>query len=142
MGYSTLSPVGSGGLVGAGVASPDAVKDTRLSMEREMGISMAMSGSGGAENRSEKPPPVFGTSDVALGSGSIDLSEGVLVSSTQGGLGFGGSGLDGGGPGLGGADGLPGGGGGLPGGAGRGGGGFAGATSRLREISSSSWKLS
>ena len=110
------------------MASPDAVKDTRLSMEREMGISMAMSGSGGAENRSEKPPPVLGTSGVALDSGSFVLSEEALVSSTQGGLGFGGSGLDGGGPGLGGADGLPGGGGGLPGGAGRGGGGFAGAT--------------
>ena len=54
--------MGRGGLVGAGVASPDAVNETRLSTESERGISMASSRSGGAQNKSEKPPPVLGTS--------------------------------------------------------------------------------
>jgi hypothetical protein len=139
-----LPPIGRGGLVGAGVASPEAVKETRLSIESEIGISEAMSGSGGAENKSEKPPPVLGTSDIGCGSASFDLLERrqVEFSSLHWGVGFGGSGLDGGGPGLGGADGRPGGAEGLPGGAGLGGGGLAGATSRFRDISSSSLKLS
>ena len=46
---------GSGGLVGAGVASPEAV--ARLSEDRDRGMSVSRSGSGGAENRSENPPP-------------------------------------------------------------------------------------
>ena len=61
-------------MVGAGVASPDAAKETRLSSESEIGISMAMNGSGGAENKSEKPPPVLVTSDAALDSCSGSLS--------------------------------------------------------------------
>ena len=55
-------------MVGAGVASPEAVKETRLSIDSEIGISEAISGSGGAENKSEKPPPVLGTSAVGWGS--------------------------------------------------------------------------
>ena len=64
-----LPPIGSGGLVWAGVASPDAVNETRLSIESERGISIAMSGSGGAENKSEKPPPILVISDTGLYSG-------------------------------------------------------------------------
>merc|ERR1719184_694922 len=107
-----------------------------------MGISLSISGSGGAENKSENPPPLFGVSDVDFGTGGNGFEGGRSFSSLLGGLGLGGCGRAGGGPDLGGADGLPGGAAGLPGGAGLGGGGFAGATSRLREISSSSWKLS
>ena len=62
-GSTVGSTEGSGGLVGAGVASPDAV--ARLSEERERGMSVARSGSGGAENRSENPPPDFGTSGAS-----------------------------------------------------------------------------
>ena len=71
MSTSVGSTGGSGGLVGAGVASPEAV--ARLSDERERGMSVARSGSGGAENRSENPPPDFGTSgtsSVAGGAGA------------------------------------------------------------------------
>ena len=65
---------GSGGLVGAGVASPDAV--ARLSEERERGMSVARSGSGGAENRSENPPPDFGTSGATSVAGGARAAGG------------------------------------------------------------------
>lgn len=128
--------------MGAGVASPEAVKDTRLSIEMDIGISLSISGSGTTENKSENPPPVLGGSDVGFGSGGFAFEGVEVFSSFCCGFDFGGSGLAGGGPGLGGADAFTAGGGGLEGGAGLGGGGFAGATSRLREISSSSLKLS
>ena len=66
---------GSGGLVGAGVASPEAV--ARLSEDRDSGMSVSRSGSGGAENRSENPPPdlascgsSFFASSFSAGAGS------------------------------------------------------------------------
>lgn len=158
---------GSGGLVGAGVASPDAV--ARLSEERERGMSVARSGSGGAENRSEKPPPDFPTSgaswDAAEGAGAGGGGGSCSVIGL-GGFSTGGAGRAGGGFGLGGGPGLAGGlaggsvgsvglggssaglaglegGGGRQGGAaGLGGGGLEGATSRLSVMSVSSSKLS
>ena len=58
---SPLSSPGSGraGRVGAGVASPEQVSD---SADSEIGMSVTRSGSrsGGAEKRSEKPPPDLG----------------------------------------------------------------------------------
>ena len=57
------SRAGSGGLVGAGVASPEA--RARLSEDRDSGMSVPRSGSGGAENRSENPPP-----DLTAGAGA------------------------------------------------------------------------
>jgi len=158
IGYSMLPPVGKGGLVGAGVASPDAVKEIRLSIEREIGMSESMSGSGGAENKSENPPPVFDSSATFLEFSDTVLSPSFGLFGTSGctfsvsfcSEGLGGSGLDGGAAGraggaaglAGGAPGLAGGedlhGGGLPGGVGLGGGGFAGATSNCKEMSSNS----
>ncbi len=62
-GYSSDSALGSGGFVGAGVASPDVTAPTliKLSEDSEMGMSIARSGSDGAENRSEKPAVVLTT---------------------------------------------------------------------------------
>ena len=62
-GYSSDSALGSGGFVGAGVASPDVTAPAliKLSEDSEMGMSMAISGSDGAENRSEKPAAVLTT---------------------------------------------------------------------------------
>ena len=147
---------GSGGRVGAGVASPEPAV-ARLSDDNDRGMSVARSGSGGAENRSEKPPPDLAGVCSTAGAGSFSGS-----GAGEGGLAGGGGGLAGGGLGLGGGPaglgcgfvslvssclgggGLVAGGGGLLGGAaGReGGGGLAGATSRLRVTSLSSSKLS
>ena len=81
------STEGSGGLVGAGVASPDAV--ARLSEERDRGMSVARSGSGGAENKSENPPPDFGTSgassDGAGGGGGSSGSSRIGLGAFSGG---------------------------------------------------------
>ena len=96
------STVGSGGRVGAGVASPEAV--ARLSEDRDNGTSISRSGSGGAENRSENPPPdLTGGSDLqssfsgsgggdstGLGSGEAGFCTGGGGGRAGGGLGLGG----------------------------------------------------
>ena len=167
---SSGSTEGSGGRVGAGVASPEAM--ARLSEDSERGMSVARSGSGGAENRSENPPPDLGTAGASSESTFAGGSAGVGGTGSGSGLGTfsgwgrGGCGRAGGGLGRGGGPGLAGfagesegfggsslglvgssegrdGGGGLEGGAaGRGGGGLTGATSRLSVMSFSSSKLS
>ena len=102
------STEGRGGRVGAGVASPEAV--ARLSEERERGMSVARSGSGGAENRSEKPPPDLagGSSPPSLVVGAPGCSSGVPGLGIVSGGGRGGCGRAGGGFGLGGGPGLAG----------------------------------
>ena len=149
---------GRGGLVGAGVASPEPMV-ARLSDDNDNGMSVARSGSGGAENRSEKPPP-----DLTGGASCAGLVSFSGSGAGEGGLAGGGGGLAGGGLGLGGGPaglggfvssftscgsclgggGLLAGGGGLLGGAAglEGGGGLAGAESRLSVTSFSSSKLS
>ena len=104
------STVGSGGRVGAGVASPEAV--ARLSDDKDRGTSMSRSGSGGAENRSENPPPVL-TGGADLLSSFSGSGGGDSTGSGSGEAGFctgGGGGRAGGGFGLGGGpEGLAGG---------------------------------
>ena len=134
-------------MVGAGVASPEA-NITRLPLDRDIGMSAAKSGSGGAQKRSEKPAALTGSllhssgllcslffPDSITGESKLFLGASVtsFAMSEESTFSFpsantGGAGRAGGGRGLGGgAPGRAGGAPGLAGGPGLGGGGLGGA---------------